>query len=225
MRPEDPRGEAHQGNLGESLAWRSPDLTESMALVLRHQEGDAAALGLLLERYQARLRRIVHIRLGGRLRRNLETMDIVQEANAVAMRKIGDLELRDHASILRWLSTIALNKIRDAHDFFTAERRDVDRVVALDGEWAAVARDRSGDTPSPHDAAERKELHEVLDDCMTELTPEYQEVILLRDYSGGSWEYVTQALGSPTIHAAQELHRRAWIRLRRLVRPRIEPRE
>ena len=45
---------------------------------------------------------------------------------------LGLSELRSPASILQWLSTIAEHKIKDANDFFNAQKRDTRREVPLD---------------------------------------------------------------------------------------------
>lgn len=219
-----------------------PDFNESMSLVRRFQDGDDAALNQLLERYQERLQRIVRIRLGSRLRAHIESMDIVQEASMVAMRKLGDFQLRDNASILRWLSQIVLNQIRDVHQYFDAERRDVGRVVSLEPTQGAAEDTRpalqlAGDDPLPEELAWRSELREILDDSMTKLTDEYREMVLRRDYYGEDWATIAHELGyvarqgesasskerlDRAIHAAQEFHRRAWIKLRQIVRPRLD---
>jgi len=229
--------------LKDSLSGQDlPQYTESMDLVQRLQKGEGKALDKLLERYQDRIRRIVRIKLGSRLREHVESMDIVQQVNIVAIRKLETLELRDNASILRWLSQIALNQIRDVNQYFTAERRDVNRVIAMDFGPRSDDDGRprfqgAGDDPLPEEQAWRNELREILDDSMTKLSEEYREIIMRRDYYGEDWATIANELGysakqksvedlaerlERAVHAAQEFHRRAWIKLRRIVRPRLD---
>lgn len=204
-----------------------PDVAHSLVLARRARDGDERALNELLERYQERLRRIVRVRMGAGLRRELESMDVVQEALIVAARKIDTAQLRTHASILSWMASIAENQLRDAHDHATAQRRDRRREVPLQpagppGDTEAGREDHlAANDTLPEDRAARGELAELVDEAMAELSEEHREVILLRDYSGASWDEVRVALGRASAGAVQELHRRAWIRLRRLVRPRI----
>ena len=212
--------------LQTSFAEDLPDPTQSVDLLAQAQNGDQQALSALLDRYQARLHRIVRVRLGARLRTRVESMDIVQDAYAVAMRKIGDLEVRGPGSILNWLARIAEHKIHDANDYFGAEKRDLGREKALDASGSASGafglRDRfAASADAPDEEASRSELREIIDDALTELSDVHREVILLRDYCGGDWDYVARTLGRGNTHAAQELHRRAWIKLRRAVRPRL----
>ena len=203
------------------------DMTESMDLVVQAQAGDEGALNDLLQRYEPRLRRVVRIRLGARLRNHMESGDIVQDAYQVAFQKIGDLELRSAASILQWLSTIAEHKIKDANDYFSAQKRDTRREVPLETKSArdgstSFELDLASDDAAPEERAFRGEIRDMLDEAMVELSEEHREVILARDYFGGSWEYVAEQLErAGNVHATQELHRRAWKRLKELVRPRL----
>lgn len=204
-----------------------PDMTESMDLVVLAQEGDKNALNDLLERYEPRLRRVVRIRLGARLRNHMESGDIVADAYIVAFQKIGDLELRTSASILQWLSTIAEHKIKDANDYFSAQKRDTRREVPLEAKSSGDNATTfqldlaSGDT-SPEDKAYKGEIRDLLDEAMVDLSDEHREVILARDYFGGSWDYVAEQLKrTGNVHSTQELHRRAWTKLKDLVRPKL----
>ena len=202
-------------------------MTESMNLVVAAQAGDELALNDLLDRYQARIRRIVRIRLGARLRQNIESMDIVQDTYKVAFQKISDLELRSQGSIIKWLSKIAENKIKDANDYFTAQKRDKRRETPLEARSpsdssSGFERDLAADQASPQEQAFEQEMKAILDDAMTGLKDEHREIILARDYCGESWEEVAQSSGyGENLHAAQELHRRAWIKLRTLVAPKL----
>ncbi len=202
-----------------------PELTESMYLVGRAQAGDREALDNLLGRYQDRLRRIVRVRLGPNLSGHVEIMDIVQETCAVAARRIEHLELHSPASILQWLSRIAENKIRDAYDYHFAQKRDRRRDRRIDpqrdDESTAAHPALQGSTTMPDERAWKKELREILDEALSLMPEDQREVILQRDYCGADWEHVARQLDRPNVHAVQELHRRAWIRLRRLVKPKL----
>lgn len=191
------------------------ELAHSLEYVARAKRGDREALEALMSRYQDRVRRIVRIRMGSRLRSQVESMDIVQETFLTAVKKLGDFEPRDHASILQWLSRIACNQIHGAHDYHTAQRRDQDRCVPL------VDEDLTARQTLPEEHAQKAEVRELLDEAMAQLPDDYREVVLLRDYCDGEWEFVAAQLGRPTAEAARELHRRAWIKLRRIVGPKL----
>ncbi len=209
----------------EVSAAPDPDLAESIELVRRAQAGDGEVLNRLFGRYQERLHRIARIRMGARLREVMESMDLVQQANEVAVRKIAGFELREHAGIVHWLEKILENQMRDARKGLRAQKRDRDREVPL----AELAPTRGEPTgfhpedrgPTPSQDASRAERELLYDACIEELEPEHREVILLRDYEGGSWEYVCERMGRPNVHATQELHRRARVKLGRIFGQRL----
>jgi len=199
------------------------DVSESVDLAQKAHAGDRSSLDKLLRRYQERLRRIVRIRLGARMRANLESMDIVQEAMIVASRKIETADLRSSGAILNWLARIAERKIHDAHDYQTAQRRDRRREtplqVVISGE--SVGWEPPDEASSPSTRAEREEVSDIVDETLIELSDDHREVIVLRHYCGVEWDEAAKMLGR-SVPAAQELHRRAWDRLRELVRPKLQ---
>lgn len=204
-----------------------PDFTESMRLLTEAQAGDDQALDDLLRRYEDRLRRIVRIRLNAKLRRCVESVDIVQETFRSALGRINELELRSTASILQWLSKIAENHLIDTHRRYYGLKRDRTREIRI-----ADARPESGErlhgvTPSapgksPLEEASQAEIARIVDEAVAELPDDYREVIMLRTYYGGSWDEVTRQMGRPTSEATRQLHRRARIRLARMVKDKLE---
>jgi RNA polymerase sigma-70 factor (ECF subfamily) len=193
------------------------DPTESMLLLDQAQGGDQDALSALLERYQERLRRIVSIRLSSDLRSCVESMDIVQDVFAAAAQHLDTLTADQPASIIQWLSRIAENTMTSTWRRQYAQKRDRHREVDLTG--AARTAAAAGEQPS--ELAARRELEDLVDEAMTELPPDDREVIMLRTYYGGSWDFVAKQLGRPGADAARQLHRRARIRLGRMLRKKM----
>lgn len=210
-------GEPKDDRLQESVAATiQEDLHTSVNLVRHAQAGDSQALSDLLARYESRLHRIVRVRLGSKLKQHVESVDIVQETFTVAFQKIDAFELRSHASILQWLARIAENKIRETNKFLFADKRNRDRNLAMDApkDDASVSGLRlAAEQTAVPERAMKQEVRELMDAAMTRLQEDHREVILLRDYSSASWDFVEEVLGRSKA-ACQELHRRAWIRLR-----------
>ena len=77
--------------------------------------------------------------------------------------------------------------------------------------------------PLPLDALCRSELEAIYDDCVRELGERQREVVLLREYGHASWSEIAAELDAPSIAAAQELYRRATIRLAEGLRRRVRP--
>lgn len=208
-------------------ALTGPDLPPepvSLELLGRAQRGDQAALHDLLQRYQHRLRRIVRIQLGNSpLRRLHDSMDVVQDTFLAALPKIGELRPRSAAGLLHWLSILALNRIRDAHDHQHAARRDQRRSEPMDDTSGGAVAARAGGPGDPREAAELAEIRELLDAAVADLPEDQRRVVLMRDYCGESWDRIAGELHREG-GAARQLHQRAWIRLRRALRPRLEGR-
>jgi RNA polymerase sigma factor (sigma-70 family) len=195
-----------------------PDAGRSLALLALAQAGDRGALEELVSRYQDRLRRIVRIQLGrSSLRRDYDSMDIVQSTLMAALPKIGDLQPRSAAGLLQWLSLIATNQIRDAHDRERARKRDVAREDHAEGAGAAV----SASDARPDEQALLAEVRELLDEEVSKLPDEQRRVVVSRDYCGEDWDRIAAELDRGN-GATRQLHQRAWIHLRQALRPKLE---
>lgn len=201
--------------------WPQHDGLASVDLLARAQAGDSAALEAFVTRYQERLLRIVRIRLGpsgSGLRRYLESTDVVQETWQAALAALGDLQVRGNAELLGWFARIASNEIRDLLDRVQAQRRALDRERPLSEAGSGARTESSGD---PAHQAERTEIREILDEAIAGLPEDYREVIVLRDYCGADWASIAPRVGRDGVHAAQQLHQRAWMRVRRSAAARL----
>lgn len=205
----------------------SPDddqLNTSIDLVRRAQGGDKAALDDLFQRYYERVRRIVRVRLGRRLRRWLDSEDVLQGTFIGAVRTFDNFEMRDESSFLHWLGRIAEHQIRDAADYHYAAKRDGRREQPLSVRPADASQDFQievpGSQPAPLDALIDGERIEAIEDAIPDLREDYREVILLRDYEGASWQTVAEITHSPSPDAARMHYARAIAELSRLVRTR-----
>jgi RNA polymerase sigma-70 factor, ECF subfamily len=196
------------------------DLTVTLDLLKRAQGGEREALQRLMERYYQRVLRIVRLRLGRSLRNRLESGDILQETFIAAVRNFRRFEVRDEASFIHWLATLAENQIRDAADRHGAQKRDLQRDVPLE------FTDRSGPVGlepadaglSPHDEAEKAEAIARIESAIGQLSPESRELIILRHYAGASWDTIAEQTGRPSPDAARMAHAKAMVQLTRLTR-------
>jgi RNA polymerase sigma-70 factor, ECF subfamily len=193
----------------------SPPIEEtwvSIELLNQAQAGDAKALDDLLRRYEARLRRVVRVRLDAKLRGLCESADVVQETLAAALTRIAELRVADRGAILRWLTRIAENEMIDLRRRAWGKKRDRNRNEALHSRHELPA-----GGASPADLAANRELQEKVDRAVAGLPPEQRDVILLRTYCDSSWDEVARAIGSPSPDAARKLHHRAMIKLARAI--------
>lgn len=202
----------------------SDQLTRSLDLMRKAQGGDGAALNRLIDRYYDRVRPIVRARLGRRLRRQIDSGDILQQTFATAFKTFDRFDVSDEASLIGWLARIAERQIHDEHDRQSALKRRAASEVELD---AAGEDGQSGIQPEAPDAGPqvpllRKEEQETLEECLAELSELYRELILLRDFAGHSWEQVAELTERPSAAAARMMHAQARVELGRLVSERMK---
>lgn len=199
--------------------------TRSLELVRDAQAGSDQALNRLFQRYYERVRRVVRMRLGNRLRSALDSGDILQETFAAAVKSFDAFEMRDEASLINWLSKLAERQIIAAADYHTAKKRDRRREVALanpvSGEVSSEFKfEYTAESPLPDEKAADGEQNALLEACVAELTEEYRELVILRHWMGASWETTAEITGRPTADAARMMHARAMIELGKLMRAR-----
>jgi RNA polymerase sigma-70 factor (ECF subfamily) len=193
-------------------------LTQTLDLVHAAQGGDRQALERLLARYQERVRRIVRLRIGSALRRQLDSGDILQQVLLDAFRSLDRYEPRDEAGFLAWLAGIAEHRIRDAADYHGSEKRDPSREQPLEAVvrgGADAAQLLVDGASAPPEQASRAEQVERLEACVAELPAADRELIVLRDYIGLSWADVAERTGSPSPDAARMRHTAVLIDLGR----------
>lgn len=200
--------------------------TRTIELVRRAQDGDRRSLERILERYYPRLHRIVRVRLGARLRTELDSTDILQETLMVAANKIHDFEPRNEASLINWLSKLAEHKITDQASYHNAKKRKSGRKISFEGNdpnaSTQLVLEPADEAPGPPEAACHTEETEVVEECMRELPEHYRNLILMRNYAGMSWAEIGQETDKSDA-AARMMHVKAIVELGKLMRKRLPP--
>ncbi|MFT4540838.1 MAG: RNA polymerase sigma factor (sigma-70 family) [Planctomycetota bacterium] len=229
----EPGSEQDQGPdpLSESFsdlrAARDDAEEQSQDLVRRAKDQDPSALNELLTRYGPRLRRIVRIRMGAKLKANMESMDIAQGAMIIGIENLDRFEYRGTGSMLNWLAKIAENHILDKRQAMHAGKRDVDLEVPMEAlrnalDDSGLGFDPADSSPGPDQDVARKEMISVIDDCMMELDEDYREAILLRDYCMAPYSMIAKKLGKDSDRAAEGIYYRARIKLFHKARPKLQ---
>lgn len=168
-------------------------------LVRRAQGGDRAALEHLFARYYDRVRRIVGIRMGARVRTWTDSVDIMTRTLLKAAEKLPGFEPRDDASLLQWLVAIAEGMVRDAVDERNAASRSPDRETP-----ATPALPDGGATPPSRLASDENAL---LVDAAIEALPAADRDLLLRHYFlGRSWAGIAVDLGDHPASVRRRAH-------------------
>ncbi len=197
------------------------ELTQTFHLVHRAKAGQQEALGRLFDRYYERVRKIVHLRLGNKLRSVLDVEDILQETFMAALKSFDRFELRNESSVINWLSRIAERAIIGAADHFGAKKREQGRAVPLNTMDSQVPEMQIPDKRrGPGTSIGAQEEARIVETCIAVLPETYREIIVLKDYVGYSWEDVAKEHGRPSVDSARMMHAKAMVKLDKLIRER-----
>lgn len=169
-------------------------MSDDPRLIEQALEGDAAAFGQLVRRYQDRLfTGLVHV-----VSRPEEAEGIVQDAFVQAMRKLDTF--RGDSSFFTWLYRIAVNVALHRH----RRRRPETSIEA--------ARVLTGDDPvdpgdTPQDRLLREERAAAVTRALAELTEEHRLVLVLRDLEGFDYRTIAKILSVSLGTVRSRLHR------------------
>lgn len=161
------------------------------ALVGRAQAGDRAAYARLVGAVAERVRLYARLRLGPRLRTEVDTEDVLQEAWLEAHRALASFRWQGEGSFTRWVNRIVEHRIRGLLDHHGALKRSPPGPrAAPDAELGALA-----SSAGPATAAQGREEGERLLAAMDALADEERNVLLLRFHLGLSLDEAAHALG------------------------------
>ncbi len=154
---------------------------DDATLVRAAQRGDAASLGMLLERHRA----LLHAVAVGMLGHGPQAEDAVHDAFLIALRRIG--ELREAAAARAWLLAVLGNVCR-------AQLRRPGATPVADPVEPPGAAD-----PAPvEEAVERTALREWVWAALAQLSEPLRLAVVLRYFSGASsYEAIARICGVP----------------------------
>lgn len=199
------------------------------ALVQRAVQGDQAARDQLLAECRPYLHVVLRAQMSGWMQGKLDSSDIVQQTLMEAHRGFANFRGETNEEWLAWLRRIAIHNVADlARRHTGSQKRDARREVHLRTADASDAPggvgDLSGAGETPSRAAIRNEHAVLVTSVLSELEPDYQQVIMLRNLQHLSFNEVAEQMGR-TRPAVQMLWGRAVMRMRELLEGRISASE
>lgn len=174
------------------------------ALVLRAQEGEAAAFRVLFERNVSGVRRF----LGDLLKDSSAADEATQETFVRAHALLG--RLKDRVRLQGFLLGIARNVAFEHH-----RRGPTMEYVEDDGAIEAVL-----PAPDPERLMLDRELELQFADALAALKPERRAALLMRVDHGLAYEEIAEAMGWSLPTVKNEIHR-ARLKLRQLMLPHV----
>jgi RNA polymerase sigma-70 factor (ECF subfamily) len=184
-------------------------------LLQQAQQGNARALDEVLAAHRDYLRRLIDLRLDGRLRARIDASDVVQETLLEVVRRLPDYLARQPMPFHLWLRETACQRLIDLRrQHLGAECRTVDRERPLPASSSLLlARAVLGMLPSPERLLEEQELVDRVRQALAALDDEDSEIILLRNFEDLSNQQAAQVLQIEPA-AASKRYGRALLRLR-----------
>jgi RNA polymerase sigma-70 factor (ECF subfamily) len=143
---------------------------------------------------------MIRLRMGGKLRSKLESMDLVQDAMLHALSGLERFTYTSEGDFVRWLSKIVQHTLYENWDRFHADKRDMRKEIRLRSLRSATGNGPDG-TPDPVDVTtpsvimSKKEDLAKLERALDSLKPEYREVLILAKLEGLSYGQIGQRLG------------------------------
>jgi RNA polymerase sigma-70 factor (ECF subfamily) len=171
-------------------------------LLCRARAGDPRALADLFDRYEARLRHMVRLRLDRRLAGRLDASDVLQEAYLEADKRFAEYLREPAIPIFLWLRLVTGQKLIDLHrHHLGAKMRDAGMEVALrrgalpQASSASLAELLLGRLTSPTRAAQRAEMQLRLQEALNRMDAIDREVLVLRHFEELSNAEAARVLG------------------------------
>ncbi len=196
------------------------DSSETNRLLRLAADGDGASLGVLLQRHEVRLRRMVAFRMDPRLQGRIDPSDVIQEVCLAAAKCLPDYLGRPAMPFFLWLRGVAGNKLLELHRYHLGTpMRDARREVSLyrasmpEATSAALAAQLMGRFSRPSEAAVRAEVKIRLQEALNQMDPVDREVLVLRHFEHLSTAEAAEVLGIKEA-AAGKRYLRALERLR-----------
>jgi RNA polymerase sigma-70 factor (ECF subfamily) len=179
--------------------WPNDDQTSELLLAAR--EGDADAVGRLLEKHRAPIRRLVELRLDRKVQRRVDVSDVVQdvmiEANGRLAKYLEDPAMAFHL----WLRQIAWDRIIDTYRRHrVSAKRNMDREQPMavaggtDQSTLELAIQLCDPGLTPAAAATQREIAAQVEEAIERLGEQDREIILMRHYEHLSNQEIAEVL-------------------------------
>ena len=159
-------------------------------LVARAQKGDKRAFGLLVEKYQRKLWRL----LARFVRDPAEVEDVTQEAFIKAYRALPGF--RGDSAFYTWLYRIGINTAKN-YVMALGRRAPTSTEVEADDAEGLDDGEQLRDINTPESLLLSKEIASTVNAAMEELPEELRTAIQLREIEGMSYEEIAQAMDCP----------------------------
>ena len=186
---------------------------DESAFVARLVARDEAAFNQLVVQYERRVFALVFRMLG----RRVEAEDLAQEVFVQVFKAID--QFRGDSKLSTWIYRIAVNLCKNRTKYLSrrqvGEQDDVD-AMADRAPLSAAKGVSVGDISRPDELVEGMQLEVIVKHAISQIDPEFREVLILRDVEDMAYEEIAAVTGLPDGTVKSRIHR-ARAQLRALV--------
>jgi RNA polymerase sigma-70 factor, ECF subfamily len=165
---------------------------------------DERAFNELVELYEARVFRLL-LRMMGR---RDEAEDMAQEVFVQIFKAIGTF--RGDSKLSTWIYRVSVNLCKNRMKYLSRRHTDGEDELEPVAERAALDEAKGvtfGDVAQPDRLVEGYQMERVVQICISELEPDFREVLILRDVEDLSYEELSEITGLPDGTVKSRLHR------------------
>jgi RNA polymerase sigma-70 factor (ECF subfamily) len=169
-------------------------VTEDAKLIRQTLDGQSAAFGELVRKYQDRLyNTMVHVTGSPH-----DAQDVVQDAFVQAFVKLDTFQ--QTSAFYTWLYRIAFNVA-------VTHRRRRKPVLSVEQTRQASGEEPTDDQADPGERLEQEERRRLVQAAISRLSEEHRSVLILREIDGCCYETIAEILELPIGTVRSRLHR------------------
>lgn len=186
-------------------------------LLLEARRGSSEARWLVIQLFRNTMLSIANEKVDPALNAREAPSDIVQETILEAQRDLDHFQGKTEPEMKSWLMTILIHNIKNLHQKYHAQCRDVSRERTIHAQNDENAPFLTAPDPSPSKIVARRERQHALETAIRSLPDRYQTIIDLRYDKKLSFAEIA-ILIDRTEAAARKRWARALLELSRLLR-------
>jgi len=174
-------------------------------LIEHANAGSRSAWGEIYTRYHRTLEPIVRARLVWFTAARVDADDVLQSAFLLAWQRLSKFEYQGEGSLLRWITTVTLNKLNDQ---LRASPVEQPKEIPEDGARTTIGPNAA---VSPLLEAETAEYRLHLIQCVSELDEQEQEILTVRLFEKLPWRDASIRIGKKSFDGMKEQDAEIWV--------------
>jgi RNA polymerase sigma-70 factor (ECF subfamily) len=202
-RPALLRGRPSDSALAGSQLVEFADQEEAQ-FIERLRSRDERAFNQFVELYEQRIFGLVYRMLGQRD----EAEDLTQEVFVQVFKSVG--EFRGEARLSTWVYRIAVNLCKNRAKYLSRRRAEAQQPFEASVEgtaWSQAKGVTLGEGSTPDHMLEAYQLQRIVQRCISQLDPDFREVLVLRDVEDLSYGEIGAITSLPDGTVKSRIHR------------------